>query len=319
MTRPSTVRRFGRFPLATALAVAFAMSCVDSDGDRPDRLAYPDAGDPGSGPFDCSADDEFEFKLIEDFELGAAFGSWFANNEICEGCQALADRRDELLEAIHGGDTDSPDDDDSEGPDTDDELHQELRDVTERLARCRENCVSSQRPTIFDKPLPAEPIADSGRCNSRYALHLVAPKLTDWGANIGTPFTVPLDAGDWEGISFWARRAPFSRGTVRVELADRFTDGAFVGDEGQETGPYCDPHHTLDNLSEGCDRFGCFALVSTDWRFFKLPFEAFRQAGWGQPAPYLDTSGLRSVTFLFPAGSWDIWMDNVAVYRRRSR
>ena len=158
-------------------------------------------------------------------------------------------------------------------------------------------------------------IPDGGRCGSQYALHIATDKLIDWGANLGNKLSPPIDGREWEGIAFWARRAAYSRGTVRVEIADKHTDGDYINEDGE---PACQLIVDQDHLKEGCDRFGGYALVGPDWEFFTLPFDELRQAGWGKQAPEFDQSALRSITFMFPTGTWDIWIDDVNFYRRRA-
>ena len=297
--------RFVHSILWVSAAGWLATACVVDNGDRPDTAPAPEYTDPGSGPFDCTADDGLDFEMFDHFEFGAALGTWYANNEICEGCQDLSDNLKALYEEIN--DPDAGDADTAEDA---------LADATSDLDVCKEHCKASQFPTIFDKPLPADFI-DGTRCGSKYAFHLTVESgvLVDWGANWGTKLSPTFDGTEWEGLSFWARRAPDSRGTVRVELADKFTDGEYEDEEGNS---YCTQDYTDDTTFEGCDRFGGYAAVGTDWEFFMIPFEDFRQAGWGFSAPYFDIAGLRTLTFLFPAGYWDIWIDDVAFYRQRS-
>ena len=326
------ITRLARSILWVSTAGWLATACVVDNGDRPDTAPEPDYSDPGSGPFDCTADDNFEFEMFDHFEFGAALGTWYANNEVCEGCQALTDSLKALYEKLgdlnaekaeaEESDTEDVDTEDSE-IDTESEVDTEmealktrLANLTEKLDVCRERCKASQFPTIFDKPLPADSI-DGTRCGSNYAFHLTVTSgvLVDWGANWGTKLSPTFDGTEWDGLSFWARRAPDSRGTVRVELADKFTDGEYEDEDGNS---YCTQNYTDDTTFEGCDRFGGYAAVGTDWEFFTIPFEDFRQAGWGVSAPYFDIAGLRTLTFLFPAGYWDIWIDDVAFYRQRS-
>ncbi len=295
----------------SAAVCLFFTACVVDDGNRPKKGDDTDAAfgddsgesDPGSGVFDCTADDAYDLLIFDHFEFGAALGTWYANNDVCEGCQALQDK----LKALTNPDADA-------GDDAVDTLPDDVDQISEDLAKCRDNCQNSQFLTIFDKPLPAGKIADGGRCGSAYAFHLTTTQLTDWGANWGTKLSPPFDGSEYDGISFWARRAPQSRGIVRVEMSDRFSDGEFVDEEGNL---YCNPNYTDDSTAEGCDRFGGFVTVSADWKFFTVPFEEMRQAGWGVSAPYFDVAGLLSLTFLFPAGTWDIWIDDVAFYKQK--
>jgi hypothetical protein len=308
------VRSFRIGSAALALS-CLAAACVDTSGDRPEGKPPIERFDPGSGPFDCRLDDDYEMEALDDFEMGSASGTWYSNNDVCEDCQAMAEERNALLGTI---------DVSADAGDADPEVESQIVQLREQLISCRELCDASQTPNIFDKPLPAELIPGE-RCGSRYALHIQTDKLIDWGANLGTSLVPPFDAtplnetgeavAKWEGISFWARRAPYSKGTVRLEIADNYTDEKYIGGDGE---PICNPDYTEDSLFEGCDRFGGYAQFGYDWDFFTLRFDELRQAGWGRQAPYMDLDALRSVTFLFPSGIWDIWIDDVAFYRRRA-
>lgn len=289
---------FTRF---AAICVAMSLppaGCVDHSGNRPEDFEPNQPTDPGSNVFSCFLEAQYQVRLIDDFEFGAASGSWFANNEVCERCMALLSDQDELQGTPDAGAGDAP------------------VDSVEELRDCRIRCELSQFPTIFDKPLPADFIPDGGRCGSEYALHLVADRLVDWGANMGATFSPAIDASEWDGVAFWARRAHHSRGTIRVELSDPFTNGTSPLEANADEQTFCNPDFEQDNMSEGCDRFGAYALVGPTWNLFTLPFGEMRQAGWGKRASRFDTSELRSVTFLFPAGTWDIWIDDVVLYKR---
>jgi hypothetical protein len=193
----------------------------------------------------------------------------------------------------------------------------------EATAACHDECAATEWPTpVWTKPLPASRIPDGGRCGSRYALNVKTVPLIKWGGTIGLRFGPPLDGSDWDGIAFWARvgagdgspdrRVDMSRTPVRVEVSDRHTDEKF--DEGE--GPYCDPLHTDDNTEVGCDKFGIAIQLGPDWQFYTLAFDELRQKGWGKQAPYFDVWGIRSMAFQFERGTWDLWIDDVRLYRR---
>lgn len=414
------------------LVVATLAGCVDTDN-RPDEPFAADRMDPGSGPYDCGLDDpdKYELLMFDDFETGAAAGTWYANNELCENCPPMADARNCVDKALEGavdpgalpvdagtGDVvdfaametddllaeekalqeafdekaddllsayrdiianmpdkcdgdcdfaktlsvsdcetlaaardylaeeivDDPVEDDGEADgEGEDEDEDESTAVDEEkiaalyslasiadnilaayfeIARrsftaCRDQCRASQNLNIFDKPLPADRIADGGRCGeSRYGMHLTVDDLIDWGANVGTPLLSPFDdAAEWEGVAFWARRAPHSRGILRIEVADTQTDGTYITASGE---PPCSYDASQDEIFEGCDRFGGYVQVGPSWNFFTLPFDSLAQAGWGKSADSLRIGELRSITFLFGAGTWDVWIDDVAYYKRRS-
>lgn len=194
-----------------------------------------------------------------------------------------------------------------------DTLQDMLAYLREQLPPCRARCEVTQSPTpVFAKPVPAESIP-GGRCGSEFALHVLAGPLTDWGGTVGATLGPPLDGTDWEGIAFWARVGTGSRTPIRLEVAEKHTAEKYIGEDG---GPICNPDHTDDTVETGCDKFGINLQLSHDWKLYTVPFDELRQKGWGLRAPYFDVSGILSVAFQFERGEWDIWLDDVAVYRR---
>lgn len=224
-------------------------------------------------------------RSYEDFEFGAASG-WYTNNDFCYPCQQLID----------GADPDSLD---------------------PRIESCRRACKALQSPSYFAKPVPAEQIP-WGRCSSQFAMHISAGPFTDWGGMFGTSIPqAERDAGDCTGVAFWARVGPSSGVGIRVQFADKYTDENYR--EPDEDSPYyneplCNPETTDDNAREGCDKWGSFATLGQQWRFFTLPFIEMRQAGWGKTAPDFETWALRSVAFTYGVGTWDLWIDDIAYY-----
>lgn len=348
--------------------------CADPDDDEP---CVCDADDP---PPECAGVVRRP-EYIEDFELGAAGGSWYLNNEVCELCQKYIDLRvgaydtagstQRTLLVLEGLVRDPDDEELAEdlrvelerlvrllGYYADKYPHQGLYDeslawrarlrevldaelgeddwqplvdeftaIEDRLyaatADCHDECAASEWPTpIWTKPVPASLIPGGGRCGSRYALNAKTAPLIKWGGTIGLRFGPPLDGSAWEGIAFWARvgagdgsperRVDGSRTPVRVELSDRHTDEKF--DEGD--GPICDPLHTEDDTEVGCDKFGIAIQLSPNWTFHTLAFDELRQKGWGKQAPFFDVWGIRSMAWQFERGTWDIWIDDVRLYRR---
>jgi hypothetical protein len=285
---------------ALAVALLFCLACVDSRTGRPQTLAsVPAQPDPGSGPFLCSVADGLELRSIEDFELGAAGAGWFTNNNVCESCQPIIDDLNDVVAQLAAFPADQT-------------LLAKRGSLLDELAPCRTACQASQQPSIFDKPLPAERIPWGARCGSFWALHARTAQLTGWGGNLAVRFTPPFDAHDYKGIALWGRVAPGSRNSLRVELADRYTDDKFLLPDGTSA---CNATATLDSLPTGCDRFGGYAVLDADWRLFLIPFVELRQAGWGKRAPGLDLAALRTLSFTWGPGTWDIWIDDVAFYR----
>jgi hypothetical protein len=214
--------------------------------------------------------------------------------------------------------------------------------------KCREVCEESQTPSAFIKPLPAERLKFNGkeqpRCGSRYAMHVKGGPFQTWGGVFAVQFGNPgLDATDrdgksWDGISFWARIGPGSRQPIRVELSDERTDDkqmVYKGDlrsdlEGDELEAWCKERTFVCNGdsvrddTNGCDKFGANGSMSENWHFFTFDFAYLRQSGWGQKAKDetgalvgLDISQIRTLNFLWTTGTWDVWIDDIALYRRK--
>jgi hypothetical protein len=280
----------------TALLILLA-ACGGTDAGRPTTFTGPSRPiDPGSGPYVCPSG--LSQVSVEDFELGAAGASWFANDDVCEKCQPLLDRLNQLNTVLNA----RPDDA---------QARAERESVMASLSSCRSACTASMTPSIFDKPLPASPIP-GGRCRSSYALHAQTATLMGWGGNVTARFTPARNASSWSGVAFWGRVAPGSRNAIRVELADQNTDPGYLDPDGL---PPCNPSPTMDDLSSGCDKFGTYVTLNSDWQLFRIPFADLRQAGWGQRSPPLDLSSLRTLGFTFGPGAWNIWIDDVAFYR----
>jgi hypothetical protein len=259
--------------------------------------------DPGSGPFSCADADGYELLMIEDFETGvAADGSWYTNNEFCYRCV--------LMQAA--GDADVL-------PNS----YPIVPVVTPEA--CAARCDLSQDPSHFAKPIPAAEIENGGRCGSRYAMRLRGPlrngPFTDWGLQFNRDMTgTPFDGSAWEGVSFWARVGPASRSVMRFAAADQFTWEKYIDPASGDS--ICEGTTSIDQYvdggsTEGCDQAGSFFTLGPDWRFYTLPFSEMRQAGWGKKEPYFDVWGIMAMGFLSNAGAWwDVWIDDVAWYRR---
>jgi hypothetical protein len=167
---------------------------------------------------------------------------------------------------------------------------------------------------------------EAPRCGSRNALHLQAPLVsgpfTDWGIQFDRDMTGnPFDASAYEGVAFWLRVGPDSRGTFRFNVADKYTWEKYR--DPATNASICLGSTSIDQYlpgssTEGCDQAGSFFLAGPEWRFYTLPFSEMRQAGWGKKEPYFDIWNIMAMGFLTGAGAWwDIWIDDVAWYRRK--
>lgn len=90
--------------------------------------------------------------------------------------------------------------------------------------------------------------------------------------------------------------------------------------------PYCEDYSPVDAVvgeeapyRDQCwDGFRSMLDISTDWKFYFMPFSEMRQAGWGRVAKSFRLDQIRSVNFLTSAFQpVNVMVDEVAYYRRR--
>ncbi len=67
------------------------------------------------------------------------------------------------------------------------------------------------------------------------------------------------------------------------------------------------------------DGFVSNISLSTDWQFYKLPFDRFQQVGFAKKVPPFDVpqKTLYSIAFLFSVGYTDFYVDNLSFYRNQ--
>jgi hypothetical protein len=200
-------------------------------------------------------------------------------------------------------------------------------------------------PNVFATALEAPKCPDIDAAPGS-GFHIMATGLDAYGYSFGFNMLGLLPGGDggtsydassWDGLSMWVRKGPGpapdkrSSSSFFASVADRFTDpsGAplFMGEETQlllpSTGTYCafdavdvNGDTMPDPLLSQCDKFGSGVGISTEWRFFKVPFEGMRQRAFGRPStqPSVDTR-LLGLDFGLDGENWDFWIDDLAFYR----
>jgi len=178
--------------------------------------------------------------------------------------------------------------------------------------------------TYNDKaPAPPAP-CDTGK----RGWHFRAEGLYVWGCQLTHDFSndQPLhhvDASMYDGVSFWARSANTSAGrSIFVAFDDKYTKEkayAIVDDAGK---PILDAsgvqkYYCIDSSvdAEKCDRFGVGIGLDTAWRFYKIPFSAVRQRGFGVSSDRLHTEEILGFSFYIDVGDWDFWVDQIAFYK----
>jgi hypothetical protein len=162
-----------------------------------------------------------------------------------------------------------------------------------------------------------------GRCMSKWAMHVTAKGFTTWGAGFGTDLAYGIapdggmlvidggsargsyDASAYTGISFWARVEPGSKPGIRINVADSTT---------APEGGKC----VLDNTSPNrCyDDFGQSLGITSTWDYFKIPFSATTQSGFGLKGVAIDRAHLYGIQFQAPASvDYNVWLDDLAFYK----
>lgn len=90
--------------------------------------------------------------------------------------------------------------------------------------------------------------------------------------------------------------------------------------------PFCEDYSPVDAVvgqeapyRDQCwDGFRSMLDISTDWKFYFMPFSEMRQAGWGRVAKSFRLDQVRSVNFLTSAFQpVNVMVDEVSYYRRR--
>jgi endoglucanase len=108
----------------------------------------------------------------------------------------------------------------------------------------------------------------------------------------------PYDAGDYKGLTFWAKKGPGSVANVRLKVPDAATD---------PDGKLC---------TDCYNDFGADLTLTEEWQQFTIPFDSMKQLkGWGSPHPEtIDVSQIYGVQFQVneKGRPFDIWVDQIA-------
>jgi hypothetical protein len=84
------------------------------------------------------------------------------------------------------------------------------------------------------------------------------------------------------------------------------------------TGEYCfnpgDPPPP-DRDEQCLDGWATPIDLSTDWKFYTIPFSQLRQGGFGKKAPYFNLHAVDTIAFTVIVGWADFYIDNVTFYR----
>ena len=224
---------------------------------------------------------------------------------------------------------------------------------------------TTELPTVGVENMP-----DGPRCNSSAALVLRSTHHNDWGSLFGLAGFGPRDASAYDGVAFWAR-APGNRTKGFTVLLDDLNTNNLLTpptcgvDAGTTAGPvdsgmgemcknYCtfdggtgSPQQTVDPMTgmviggattaapppDACGNdYSAVQVVSSDWRFYTIPFEKFQQAYMPNRVPNaslkitgsvvgngLRTAALTLLVIRFPKeADAELWIDNLSFYRTKT-
>ena len=91
---------------------------------------------------------------------------------------------------------------------------------------------------------------------------------------------------------------------------------------GSITGSYCFNPGQDPNPFEGTDLCGDLWVkavnLSTEWQFYRVPFDELLQQGWAKESHFLDLVAASMIRFTFDRGWIDYWIDDVSFYRKKS-
>jgi hypothetical protein len=177
------------------------------------------------------------------------------------------------------------------------------------------------QPRIAMSQFTGEPLA-GGRCGAESSgMHVIAQNVgmcvgpdgrLGWGAGLDINFVPVLDASDWDGISLWVKNGSTTKQALNLSLADPYTSGnTFCSSMDPPPGAPAVPD------SEKCDAFGVAVTLEPGWTYVPALFASMRQKGFGVPSElgHLDTTSISRLQVLMSAGSWDFWLDDVALFR----
>ncbi len=71
-----------------------------------------------------------------------------------------------------------------------------------------------------------------------------------------------------------------------------------------------------DRDEQCLDGWASAVTVSTDWKYYTVPFSQLRQGGFGKVAPYFNLKAIDTIAFTIIVGWADFYVDNVSFYRR---
>lgn len=159
---------------------------------------------------------------------------------------------------------------------------------------------------------PANPARlEQQRCGSVFAMHFSGDGLREWGAVLAATFrydqkSMPVDLSAYAGVVFWLRAGPSHAGLLRFDVDDGFT---------HRDGGQCS--EAADAERRCWNSFGFeMPVLGDDWEEHRIRFDSLTQKfPESEPRP-LDLKNVHRVSFkASPGNSFDVWIDDVALFR----
>jgi hypothetical protein len=186
-------------------------------------------------------------------------------------------------------------------------LARENQQYCRRIRECHSRCLSGS-PCAPDDPTSANPVY---RCFD--------PAQVPGGVLPQLPISI-----DTELDQIYPRCGPSactSPGTYLDQDFDSKPCTPYTFPSADEAGEYCwDPKTDLPppTRDDRCqDGWMTIVQLSSEWKFYALPWSSFGQVGFGKKAPRLDLKSLDTLAFGASMGWADAYYDNVTLYRRK--
>lgn len=191
---------------------------------------------------------------------------------------------------------------------TSDDLARDNERFCKRLKVCAPRCINGYECRI-NESLP--PPAEGDAADEEYLLERCMPP----NFNVGSVTNPALR-------EFLFPRCGQSTCKPPVFYPDKAYEGTTCNATeftANDAGYWCSSEERpVPAYAERCgDGFVAPVTLSTDWQLYKLPFDAFKQVGFGRVAPSFDLKSLYSIAFQFTVGYTDVYVDNVSFYRNK--
>jgi hypothetical protein len=200
---------------------------------------------------------------------------------------------------------------------TSDDMNRENNTFCRRIYACRSQCQNYE---------PCSEVPGAVTNNGLPVYRCYDPAKGELPGSSGGPAA----SGDLLDAAFPRCDPPALRGKPggsACTFRDTYPDADFEGKACRpytftsgESAEYCFNEEDLPPPSreERCgDGYSTMLRLTTDWKYYAVPFSSMRQGGYGKRSPMLDKSAIYSITLGWSAGTVDLYIDDVTLYRTR--